>query len=101
MARRWFLAAAVVLFLGAGVWSIMLPPRLTCSSLGYPEGTRCREGRIDFEDHGPFVSVHVDARYGFRFAILLSGMVAGTLLLVVRDRVSPWRPQPEDGGAGL
>ena len=101
MVRRWLLIAAVAVFVAAGTWAITLSPRLTCASMGYPEGTRCREGRIDFEDHGLFVSVHVDRRYGARFAILLSGTIAGTLLLVVRDRMYPRRPQPESGGADL
>jgi hypothetical protein len=86
VARRLLLVAAIAVFLGAGILAISLPPRLTCSSLGYPEGTRCMEGRVDFDDHGPFVSVHVDRRFGPRLAILGSGAIVGTMLLLLRDR---------------
>jgi hypothetical protein len=95
MARRLLLVAAVAVFLGAGILAISLPPALTCASLGYPEGTRCEEGRIDFDDHGPFVSVHVDRRFGPRLAILGSGTVAATALLLLRDR------PPRERSSGL
>lgn len=86
MARRLLLVAAVAVFLGAGILAISLPIRLTCASMGYPEGTRCKEGRIDFDDHGRFVSVHVDRLFGLRLAILGSGVIVGTVLLLMRDR---------------
>jgi hypothetical protein len=99
VARRLLLVAAIAVFLGAGILAISLPPRLTCASLGYPEGTRCKEGRVDFEDHGPFVSVYVDRRSGPRLAILGSGTIVATLLLLLGDRQPPVSaPKERDSG---
>jgi hypothetical protein len=91
MSRRLLLIAAVGIFLAAGVWAVALPPRLTCASLGYPEGTGCREGRIDFEDHGRFVSVHVERRLPLRLGILGIGTAPAVGLLLLSDRASTRR----------
>jgi hypothetical protein len=80
------LIAAVLVFLAAGLLAIAIPPRLTCSSLGYPEGTSCAEGRIDFEDHGPFVSVHVDRRLPIRIGTVVVGTAVAAGLLLLHER---------------
>jgi hypothetical protein len=70
----------VIVFLGAAALAVAVPPGLTCASLDHPEGMRCAEGRLDFDDHGPFVSVHIDRRLPPRIGILLIGAVVATTL---------------------
>ena len=91
MSRRLLLIAAVGVFLAAGSWAVAIPPRLTCASLGYPEGTRCPEGRIDFGDHGAFVSVHIERRLPLRLGIIGIGTAAAVGLLLLSDRGSTSR----------
>lgn len=86
MNRRVLLVAALLVFLAASVWAIAVPPRLTCASLSYPEGTRCAEGRIDLEHHGPFVSVHVDRLLPLRLGIIAAGTVLASALLIIHER---------------
>jgi hypothetical protein len=91
MNRRLLLIAAVGVFLVSGALAVAIPPRLTCASLGHPEGSTCAEGRIDFEDHGPFVSVHVERRLPLRLGIIAIGTAAAVGLLLLSDRASTRR----------
>jgi hypothetical protein len=96
------LIAAFVLIMTSAVFAIMLPPRLRCASLGYPEGTSCPEGRrIEFEDHGTFVSVGVDRRYAERLGILAIGTAGGAGILLLTDRRRGSASIRGSGGAGL
>jgi hypothetical protein len=103
MTRRSVIICAFVVVVASAVIALLLPPRLGCASLGFPEGTRCPEGRrIEFEDHGPFVSIGVDQRYVERFGILVIGTLIGIGILLVAER----RPRTssikaKNGGAGL
>jgi hypothetical protein len=61
----------------AVAWSLAIPDRVTCASQGYSEGIPCPRGRIEFEDHGPFVAVGVDRRLPLRAAIAGAGLAIG------------------------
>ena len=80
--RRTLIAVEAALMFAAVAWSLAIPDRVPCASLGTRRGIPCPRDRIEFEDHGPFVAVGVDQLLLLRAAIAAAGLAVGLGILV-------------------
>ena len=94
--KRGLVALGIALIVATVAWALFLPDRVVCASLGYPEGIPCPHGRIEFKDHGSFVSVGVDRRLSLRVGIASVGLVTGVGLILVGARPSRWGDRSGD-----